>query len=67
VALAPADPQQRGLRSSTDRRLHQLLHRFQEPWLSLDLRSACGRPPVDERGVSAGHSRSATPQDHARS
>jgi hypothetical protein len=40
VALAPADPQQCGLRVSPDRRLHQLLQRFQEPGLSLDLRLA---------------------------
>jgi hypothetical protein len=40
VALAPADPQQGGLRVSTDRRLHQLLQRCQKPGLCLNLRLA---------------------------
>jgi hypothetical protein len=36
MALAQADPPQRSLRITTDRRLHQLIQSFQDPGLHLD-------------------------------
>ena len=64
VALAPADPQQRGLRVSPDRRLHQLLQRFQEPGLSLDLRLAAAPRSTNaacQPGILAPQLRKTTP------
>ncbi len=47
VALAPADPPEWGLGIATNRRLNQILQRFQQPGFPLDLRLAAAARPAN--------------------
>ena len=47
MALAQADPPQRSLRVTADRRLHQFIQSFQDPGLNLD-RGLLSTPPCGD-------------------
>jgi hypothetical protein len=62
MALAQADPPQRSLRVTADRRLHQFIQSFQDPGLRLDRGLLSTTPAANPLAASAPDRRSAKPR-----